>query len=114
MRFPVTPPFAGIKPCARGLKLAHRGYTFLICISKEAIVQVSKWGNSLAVRIPADVARALGLKEGDDVELCALDDRQVAIVTDRQRRAAALEQLKKFRGSLPPDFKFDREEANAR
>jgi antitoxin MazE len=77
-------------------------------------VQVSKWGNSLAVRIPADVARALGLKEGDDVELCALDDRQVAVVTERQRRQAALDQLRTFRGSLPADFKFDREEANAR
>ena len=77
-------------------------------------MQVSKWGNSLAVRIPADVARALELKEGDDVELFALDDGQVAVVTERQRRAAALKTLRTFRRSLPADFKFDREEANAR
>lgn len=77
-------------------------------------MQVAKWGNSLAVRIPADVARALGLKEGDDVELCALDRSQVAVITERQRREAALERLRSFRGWMPADFKFDRDEANAR
>lgn len=77
-------------------------------------MQVAKWGNSLAIRIPADVARELGLKEGDDVEICALDDRQVAVITQAQQRAAALERLKKFEGRLPHDYKFDRDEANAR
>ena len=32
-------------------------------------MQVSKWGNSLAVRLPASVTAALGLKEGDDIEI---------------------------------------------
>ena len=32
-------------------------------------MQVSKWGNSLAVRLPATVVDALGLKEGDQVEI---------------------------------------------
>lgn len=77
-------------------------------------MQVSKWGNSLAIRIPADVARELGLKEGDDVDLRALDDGELAIVTERQRREAALAELEKFRGWMPADFKFDREEAHAR
>jgi antitoxin MazE len=77
-------------------------------------MQVSKWGNSLAIRIPADVVRALGLKEGDDVDLCALDDNAVAVITERQRREAALERLRRFRGLLPADFKFNREEAHAR
>jgi antitoxin MazE len=77
-------------------------------------MQIAKWGNSLAVRIPADVARALGLKEGDDIELCALDDGQLAVVTEQQRREAALAELRAFRGWMPADFKFDREEANAR
>ena len=77
-------------------------------------MQVSKWGNSLAIRIPADVARALDLAEGDDVELCALDKHKVAVITERQRREAALGRLRQFRGLLPADFKFDREEAHAR
>ena len=77
-------------------------------------MQVAKWGNSLAVRIPVDVARALGLKEGDNVELCALNAGQVAVFTERQRREAALAGLRAFRGTAPVDFVFDREEANAR
>lgn len=77
-------------------------------------MQIAKWGNSLAVRIPADVARALGLREGDEIDLRALDDATVAVITERQLRAAALERLKKFEGRLPADYKFDREEAHAR
>ncbi|PAX06616.1 AbrB/MazE/SpoVT family DNA-binding domain-containing protein [Sphingomonas lenta] len=77
-------------------------------------MQVAKWGNSLAVRIPADVARALGLKEGDDVELCALDSGEVAVITEKQRRAAVIERIRKLAVPAPPGFKFDREEANAR
>lgn len=77
-------------------------------------MQVAKWGNSLAVRIPADVARELGLKEGDDVSIRALDDGELAIVTERQRREAALERLTRLAVRFPADYKFDREEANAR
>ena len=76
-------------------------------------MKVAKWGNSLAVRIPADVARALQLEEGDAVELTAVGPGTLGIVKD-ERRARALEALKSFRGSLPADFKFDRDEANAR
>jgi antitoxin MazE len=32
-------------------------------------MQVSKWGNSLAVRLPAAVVEALDLKEGDQIEI---------------------------------------------
>ena len=80
-------------------------------------MQVAKWGNSLAVRIPADVARTLGLKEGDEIELRALDSGEVAIITDQQRREAAIARLRAIadeHGRLPADFKFDREWANAR
>lgn len=77
-------------------------------------MQVAKWGNSLAIRIPADVARALNLKEGDDIGVYALSDGEVAIITEQQRRSALMERLKSFRGSLPADYKFDREEANSR
>lgn len=75
---------------------------------------VSKWGNSLAVRIPADVVRELGLKEGDTIDLRRAADGALEIVTEQERRRQALETLRKFRGSLPADFKFDREEAHAR
>ena len=32
-------------------------------------MQVSKWGNSLAIRLPASVIEVLDLKEGDDIEI---------------------------------------------
>jgi antitoxin MazE len=78
------------------------------------VVLVSRWGNSLAVRIPADVARALGLKEGDSIDLRPAKDGAIEIVTEEERRRQALAALRKFRGRMPADFKFDREEANAR
>ena len=34
-------------------------------------MQVAKWGNSLAVRLPVAVVEALGLKEGDDITIHA-------------------------------------------
>lgn len=36
-------------------------------------MQVSKWGNSLAVRLPSAVVEALRLKEGDDVRIEVAD-----------------------------------------
>jgi antitoxin MazE len=79
----------------------------------EPAVQVARWGNSLAVRLPAAVVEALELKEGDQVEIHAADARQF-VVARRPGRAELLERLRAFRGRLPADFKFDREEANAR
>jgi antitoxin MazE len=79
----------------------------------ETLVKVAKWGNSLAIRIPRDVAEALGIEEGDDIDLRAGEVR--ALLVDRKmRRTEAIEGLRKFRGRLPDGFKFDRDEANAR
>ena len=32
-------------------------------------MRVAKWGNSLAIRLPASVVEALELKEGEEVEI---------------------------------------------
>mgnify|MGYP006308671783 CR=1 FL=1 len=76
-------------------------------------MQVSRWGNSLAVRLPASVVKALGLQEGDNIELVVADDR-VFQVRKKPDREEILSRLQKFRGKLPADFKFDRDEAHAR
>ena len=76
-------------------------------------MKVAKWGNSLAVRIPRDVADALGLKEGDEVQLTA-GEREMIAVNRLQTREEAIRSLRRFRGTMPADYKFDREEANAR
>lgn len=76
-------------------------------------MQVAKWGNSLAVRLPAAVVEALGLKEGDEIEVTVAGAREFGIAR-KPDRADLLKRLRAFRGRLPPDFKFDRDEANAR
>jgi len=76
-------------------------------------MQVAKWGNSLAVRLPAAVVKALGLKEGDEIEISVLGPRAFAVARDG-KRAQALEALRKLRRPFPPGYRFDREEANER
>jgi antitoxin MazE len=76
-------------------------------------MQVSRWGNSLAIRLPAALVEALGLHEGDDVILHAAGER-VLEVEKAPGAKALLARLRKFRGRLPRNFKFDRLEANAR
>jgi antitoxin MazE len=76
-------------------------------------MQVSKWGNSLAIRIPAEVVEALELKEGDQVEVRVAGVREFEVQRDRTREKA-LERLRRLRRALPAGFVFDRTEANAR
>lgn len=76
-------------------------------------MQVAKWGNSLAVRLPAVVVEALKLREGDEIEIYIADGRRFG-VTRKPGRGELLKRLRTFRGRLPVDFKFDRDEANAR
>ena len=76
-------------------------------------MRVSKWGNSLAVRLPAAVVEALKLKEGDRVEIQVAGSREFGIARDR-RVEEALQRIRKMRRPFPPDFKFDRLEANER
>jgi antitoxin MazE len=76
-------------------------------------MQVAKWGNSLAVRLPNAVVDALQLKAGDDIEFHVLDARELAVAR-RPGRKELLDRLSAFRGRLPADWKFDRDEANAR
>jgi antitoxin MazE len=76
-------------------------------------MQVAKWGNSLAVRIPADVARELGLREGDSVDLRRAADGAIEVARDAAWKDA-MEAIRRLSRPLPPDYKFDREEANSR
>ncbi|HUY81983.1 MAG TPA: AbrB/MazE/SpoVT family DNA-binding domain-containing protein [Acidobacteriaceae bacterium] len=76
-------------------------------------MQVSKWGNSLAVRLPAVVVEALELKEGDQIEIRVAGKREFEVKRDLSRQEA-IEGLRRLSKPLPPGFKFDREEANAR
>lgn len=74
-------------------------------------MRVSKWGNSLAIRLPAAVVEALGLQEGDEVTLHAAGKRTFEVEKSPGAKEL-LVRLRPFRGRLPKDFKFDRMEAN--
>ncbi|MCA1653317.1 MAG: AbrB/MazE/SpoVT family DNA-binding domain-containing protein [Sphingomicrobium sp.] len=79
-------------------------------------VQIGRWGNSLAVRIPKEVADRLRLREGDELDSALFE---AAIEAEHEqnrkhRRDAALKWIASRRLQLPSDYKFDRDEANAR
>jgi antitoxin MazE len=76
-------------------------------------MQVNKWGNSLAVRLPASVVEALELKVGDEIEINIAGRREFTVDRDRSREKA-VEALRRLARPLPSGFKFDREEVNER
>jgi antitoxin MazE len=82
-------------------------------LREEVLVQVAKWGNSLAVRLPSAVVDALDLKEGDQIEIRIAGVREFEVSRDR-RRERALERLRQLRRPLPEGFTFDRQDANER
>ncbi len=76
-------------------------------------MKVSKWGNSLAVRLPAPVVEALKLKAGDEINIRLTDDANF-VIERKPTREELIARIRKMAYKLPPGFKFDREEANAR
>src|SRR5258708_36538637 len=94
------------------LHLAADRYTMKYVYPRRPM-QVSKWGNSLAIRLPAAVVEALELKEGDSIEIRVAGSRAFEVARDRSRERA-LDNLRKLRRRFPPGFVFDREEANER
>ena len=76
-------------------------------------MQVSKWGDSLAIRLPKTLVEKMGLSAGDELNIVDVAERTL-IVAKEDRRNAAIERLTSLNWTLPPDYKFDRDEANER
>ncbi len=76
-------------------------------------MKVAKWGNSLAIRMPAEVVEVLDLKEGDEVQV-RVDGKRELTVSRKPDIEELFARLRKHRGLLPADFTFNREEANER
>ena len=76
-------------------------------------MQVGKWGNSLAIRLPAHLVEALQLHEGDEVTIEVVGERQLRLARDRAREEA-LARLESLARPAPPGFRFNRDEANER
>ena len=66
-------------------------------------MQVSKWGNSLAVRLPAAVVEALQLKDGDDIEITIQGLREFNI-SRKSTREDMIKRLRAFKGTFACRF----------
>jgi antitoxin MazE len=72
-------------------------------------MKLAKWGNSLAVRIPAEVVAKLGIAPNEEVEIKVTGENSFEVRRDR-RRQEAIEAIRKLARPLPPGYKLNREE----
>lgn len=65
-------------------------------------LKISKWGNSLAVRLPVECTRAAGLKEGDSVEASVTPAGEITLAPERAfDKAAFLTRIARLHASMP-------------
>ena len=74
---------------------------------------VSRWGNSLGVRLPRVLVKALGLKAGDELEVVSATPTRIAVAKD-DSRVQAIDRMRARAWPIPDGYSFDRDEANAR
>jgi antitoxin MazE len=79
-------------------------------------MKVSKWGNSLAIRLSSELIEKLDVKLGDELDISP-DYQRDAV---RLQRKLTIDEMWKrvdeirHQFKVPADYKFDREEANSR
>ncbi len=76
-------------------------------------MRVSKWGNSLGVRLPRALVNALGLKPGDELEVVEARPSRIVVRRD-DSRTQAVDRMRARAWPVPDGYAFDRDEANAR
>ena len=77
-------------------------------------MKVAKWGNSLAIRLPAALVEQLQLKEGDEIDIGVAGSEALSVAKS-MTRAEKIERMQQLvRKALPEGYKFDREDANSR
>jgi antitoxin MazE len=65
-------------------------------------LRLARWGNSLAVRLPADYLRETGLSEGDELEAEMTATGEIRLqAVQAFDKAAFLERVKRLRDTLP-------------
>ena len=63
-------------------------------------IQISKWGNSLALRIPTAIIKEMKLKNGDSVEVSLSEDGSLIVRRKKLSRKEISEKLRAFRATL--------------
>ena len=76
---------------------------------------VGKWGNSLALRLPAGIARQLGLQEGSRVQAEVTDTGELLLTPPEPIRPARtrdelMQQLRKLHAEMPVTQPVERQE----
>ena len=79
----------------------------------EAAMQVSKWGNSLAVRLPKKLVENLGIAEGDDVNVTSAD-AQTIVISKNDDKGDFILKLRVLQKPKPEGFVWNRDDANTR
>jgi antitoxin MazE len=79
-------------------------------------VQVGRWGNSLAVRLPKALTDMFGIREGDEIDASGIEAslREAARTAKQERRRSALDEIGQVEWSLPPGWKLDRSDPDMR
>jgi antitoxin MazE len=79
----------------------------------EIVVKVSKWGNSLAIRLPTDLVEKLGVKEGDEIYTVPGMSEEAVTLKRKKTREELLEAVRRIRQNspVPADYVFKRADA---
>jgi len=72
-------------------------------------MKFAKWGNSMAIRIPAEVVAKLGISPDEEAQIKVTGEYSFEVSRDR-RRQEAIEAIRKLARPLPPGYKFNRDE----
>jgi len=65
-------------------------------------LQVARWGNSLAVRLPLECLRSAGLKEGDEVEAEVTSSGEIRLMPSHVfDKSAFLGRLNRLHAEMP-------------
>ncbi len=75
-------------------------------------MQVSKWGNSLAVRLPKKLVEEMGIVAGDEIDIRAVDERTLEL--SKAADAEFIARLRALQKPAPQGFRWSRDEANER
>jgi antitoxin MazE len=77
-------------------------------------MHISKWGNSLAVRLPKKLCEEMNLQEGDQIQLVKNTQSNVFEVIRSKSADEILSEIRELRGALTSNAHLTREEANER
>ena len=77
-------------------------------------MRISRWGDSLAVRLPRKLVERMRLAEGDEVDVTATDERTLGLAKAEEPIEDVLARLRALQRPAPPGFRWSREDAHER